>query len=175
MSRRFRNFRRFTLKHPVRSLLMLWAIGWMVAWVAAGDRGWVWNRWTSVPAYCLSVSRGEICYRFWPGRPPQQEREDRWAVCLGNQIGFYYGGSYEPPGTILIHGVYYEALAQIWLIVAILGLPWLLAAFRALRAPPGSVLACRKCEYDLTGNVSGVCPECGESVPFRTLENLIAE
>ena len=25
-------------------------------------------------------------------------------------------------------------------------------------APPGS---CRKCGYDLTGNVSGVCPECG--------------
>ena len=22
---------------------------------------------------------------------------------------------------------------------------------------------CRKCSYDLTGNESGVCPECGES------------
>ncbi len=25
-------------------------------------------------------------------------------------------------------------------------------------------LACRKCSYDLTGNVSGVCPECGTAV-----------
>jgi hypothetical protein len=23
---------------------------------------------------------------------------------------------------------------------------------------------CRRCGYDLTGNVSGVCPECGEKV-----------
>ena len=23
---------------------------------------------------------------------------------------------------------------------------------------------CRKCGYDLTGNVSGVCPECGERI-----------
>jgi len=25
-------------------------------------------------------------------------------------------------------------------------------------------LRCRKCDYDLTGNTSGVCPECGEMV-----------
>lgn len=28
--------------------------------------------------------------------------------------------------------------------------------------PPG---ACRRCAYDLTGNVSGVCPECGNRIP----------
>ena len=29
---------------------------------------------------------------------------------------------------------------------------------RARRPPPGH---CRRCGYDLTGNVSGRCPECG--------------
>ena len=29
------------------------------------------------------------------------------------------------------------------------------------RIPPGH---CQKCGYDLTGNVSGVCPECGSKV-----------
>jgi cytochrome bd-type quinol oxidase subunit 1 len=24
---------------------------------------------------------------------------------------------------------------------------------------------CSRCQYDLTGNVSGVCPECGQSIP----------
>ena len=28
-----------------------------------------------------------------------------------------------------------------------------------VRIPPGH---CQKCGYNLTGNVSGVCPECGE-------------
>ena len=26
---------------------------------------------------------------------------------------------------------------------------------------------CRKCGYDLSGNVSGVCPECGSEVDLR--------
>ena len=25
--------------------------------------------------------------------------------------------------------------------------------------------SCPKCEYDLTGNISGICPECGLSLP----------
>ena len=25
--------------------------------------------------------------------------------------------------------------------------------------------ACARCEFDLTGNVTGVCPECGRPVP----------
>ncbi len=29
------------------------------------------------------------------------------------------------------------------------------------RIPPGH---CRKCGYNLTGNVSGICPECGKRV-----------
>ena len=32
------------------------------------------------------------------------------------------------------------------------------------RVPQGR---CRQCDYDLTGNTSGVCPECGTAVPGR--------
>jgi len=34
------------------------------------------------------------------------------------------------------------------------------AASRAVSPPPWPV--CPKCDYNLTGNVSGICPECGE-------------
>jgi predicted RNA-binding Zn-ribbon protein involved in translation (DUF1610 family) len=27
------------------------------------------------------------------------------------------------------------------------------------------IAACRSCEYSLTGNTSGICPECGNSIP----------
>ena len=33
--------------------------------------------------------------------------------------------------------------------------------YKDRREPPGH---CRTCGYDLTGNVSGVCPECGEGI-----------
>jgi hypothetical protein len=34
--------------------------------------------------------------------------------------------------------------------------------------PPASPGFCAACGYNLTGNVSGRCPECGRSVPART-------
>ena len=40
----------------------------------------------------------------------------------------------------------------------------LLAALIAARPRKPGPGHCRKCGYDLTGNVSGKCPECGEVV-----------
>ncbi len=47
-----------------------------------------------------------------------------------------------------------------WVIVAI---PTALLFWLDRRRIPSGY--CKKCGYDLTGNVSGVCPECGEMVP----------
>ncbi len=38
----------------------------------------------------------------------------------------------------------------------------------------GCVLACNKCSYDLTGNASGRCPECGTPVPGRSAGATVA-
>ncbi len=55
-----------------------------------------------------------------------------------------------------------EIAIPLWLPLAVLTttalLPWYLDR---RRIPPGH---CRRCGYDLTGNVSGVCPECGAAV-----------
>jgi hypothetical protein len=54
-----------------------------------------------------------------------------------------------------------------WLVLSIVavptGLAWILD--RRRRVPPGG---CTNCGYDLTGNVSGRCPECGHQVPPRS-------
>ena len=48
-----------------------------------------------------------------------------------------------------------------WMPPIVFGVPTALLWWRDRhRIPPGH---CRKCGYDLTGNVSGRCPECGES------------
>ena len=48
-----------------------------------------------------------------------------------------------------------------WLLAAVVGFPTaLLISFdRRRRIPPGH---CQTCGYNLTGNLSGICPECGE-------------
>jgi len=37
----------------------------------------------------------------------------------------------------------------------------------------GNALVCEACGYDLQGNVSGVCPECGTGVSERNRELLV--
>jgi len=49
----------------------------------------------------------------------------------------------------------------LWIPFVLVGLPTGLLWWRDLRVPPGH---CPNCGYDLTGNVSGVCPECGMPV-----------
>jgi hypothetical protein len=49
----------------------------------------------------------------------------------------------------------------LWLLFVLVLLPTAFLWYRDRRIPPGH---CRKCGYDLTGNVSGTCPECGEKV-----------
>ena len=45
-----------------------------------------------------------------------------------------------------------------WLAILAVALPTAILWYRDRRPPKGH---CQRCGYDLTGNVTGVCPECG--------------
>ena len=47
-------------------------------------------------------------------------------------------------------------------VLLVIGVSTALLWYRDRRPPKGH---CQNCDYDLTGNVSGVCPECGEPTP----------
>ncbi len=50
----------------------------------------------------------------------------------------------------------------LWLPLVVVAIPTAILWHRdRRRIPPGH---CQQCEYDLTGNESGVCPECGRLV-----------
>ncbi len=49
----------------------------------------------------------------------------------------------------------------LWIPLLIFAVPTFILWRRDRRHPPGH---CQRCGYDLTGNVSGRCPECGEAV-----------
>ena len=64
-------------------------------------------------------------------------------------------------------GTVYWFLTPSWLLVAITGtLPafWFRRWRRDRRATDDGMPHCTKCGYNLTGNVSGICPECGTPV-----------
>lgn len=55
-----------------------------------------------------------------------------------------------------------EALVMpVWIPAMAISIPAILSRWLRRQRPQGS---CRRCGYELTGNVSGICPECGTSI-----------
>jgi hypothetical protein len=69
-------------------------------------------------------------------------------------------------GFWLITTFVYIPLVSIPLLVLLLGVPATALLWWLDRQRPGF---CRECGYDLTGNVSGRCPECGTPTPDPSL------
>ena len=87
---------------------------------------------------------------------------DRWQWCR-----WYYEG---PPVTS--SGIV-DVTVPGWLPVALLSvLVTLVRCFRGGEPPRGS---CPRCGYDLRGNCSGTCPECGAPVPASGVGRLADE
>lgn len=55
-------------------------------------------------------------------------------------------------------------MVPLWIPFVLTAIPTVVAWRRDRRPPPGH---CQKCGYDLTGNESGVCPECGSECGRR--------
>ncbi|MDB5302536.1 MAG: hypothetical protein JWM97_85 [Phycisphaerales bacterium] len=84
-----------------------------------------------------------------------------------NRLGFYWEtgtprGSYFMPMAAGERSHFVFVGAPYWALTILMALGpagWLLRRWRSGRARRDG--ACRGCGYSLTGNVSGVCPECG--------------
>lgn len=79
----------------------------------------------------------------------------RWYVRRNIQTGPLFWWFDYQPGTQRRGSCF---ITPLWLPLAMIGVPTILAWRRDRPFPPGH---CQKCGYDLTGNLSGVCPECG--------------
>jgi hypothetical protein len=62
----------------------------------------------------------------------------------------------------------FEVCIPLWLPFIIFGFPTVFFWYRDRRRFPAGY--CQKCGYDLTGNVSGICPECGTVTTSRAVE-----
>ena len=59
------------------------------------------------------------------------------------------------------------------LIAAVMG--WIWGAVHGSAPPSSAADSCEGCGYDLTGNVSGICPECGLAVIVKKAQTVDVE
>jgi hypothetical protein len=115
--------------------------------------GVIWFRHTS---WCSTTSRPQIGWHLV--RDPQRG----WGVLrkypfptIYHQQGKYLSPIYLPFDDYLV-------MTPLWLPFLFLLIPTVLLWRRGRRKPrPGF---CQACGYDLTGNTTGICPECGQEV-----------
>lgn len=99
------------------------------------------------------------------------KRHENHLDCDGVLLSGSQGTSFHSIGPVLIgKSVYgrqstYSIRAAYWLLplaaAAYPAIYFLIAGIRRFRRRPGH---CLHCDYDLTGNESGVCPECGTDI-----------
>ena len=78
-----------------------------------------------------------------------------WRVGRNIRSGLLFWWFDYQPGTPTLASCF---ITPLWLPLAVIGVPTILAWRRDRSFPPGH---CQNCGYDLTGNTSGVCSECG--------------
>ena len=106
---------------------------WSIAW----SRG---NYWGFFQWGAVAVGYHKSVDDFW------------WDVRRNIQTGpLFWWFDYQPGRASCF-------ITPLWLPLAVIGVPTILAWRRDRRIPPGH---CQRCGYDLTGNVSGRCSECG--------------
>ncbi len=146
-------------RRPIRRILK-WAglavcIFVFAAWVVSGRfRIEHIVRYSDV-SFDIAISRGNLLVAWGPFARPSWFRNvtdfEEWHPHMGSSPRL---DRYGKKGT--------HVVAPLWLLFLIVAVLTAALFYRDhRRIPPGH---CQKCGYDLTGNMSGKCPECGAGV-----------
>ena len=135
----------------------------------------------------LSVSYGSLCYRSIHEESPGDAQlyrsyaglarstpTSKWIVQPIKVPGFHYRGTFylqmndkiSIPFDFITRGTgqvsVFTCAVPLWFIFLIFAVMTALLWFHHPRIQPGH---CHICNYDLTGNTSGICSECGTLIP----------
>jgi hypothetical protein len=110
--------------------------------------------------FILSLSWGSV-FHFRDRRTDASLETSTWRVLL--DPGWPVWMPYWKRGRLGTRSL----VVPLWIPLVLVGIPTVyLIRLDRRRIPPGH---CQKCGYNLTGNVSGVCPECGQHLNGATL------
>ncbi len=145
-------------KHPRIRRIAKWAglvlcVLIVVAWVVSlrwefWYEGGSWLMWCGHGGLLVSINRIHL------------DDPSGWNVLDVNWIHWEY---YLPRFKRDLSGTLKATTCNIplWLPLVVVAIPTAILFYRDRRIPPGH---CQKCGYDLTGNESGRCPECGRTI-----------
>ena len=168
MSRR-RTQRRRALKRSGLVASVLFAVAWGVSVC--------WSVWCHPPStgWLVACRQGGLTLLTFPRDEDPFQRFPGWsidarswntpghAVPLGHTSAFLHAVGLQMPSmrNYASSGILFHRWLPFWLPVIVTTIPTGVLVWLERRFPRGR---CQTCGYDLTGNVSGVCPECGEGV-----------
>ena len=118
-------------------------VGWLGSPHAFVWYEWSWGR--------VVVSHGKVGIAWFEPHDPQRANQG-FGTFWQPGYDLEWWGEYDFPD-----GGFYIAV-PLWIPLMVLAIPTAILWYRDRRPKPGH---CQRCGYDLTGNVSGVCSECG--------------
>ncbi len=115
---------------------------------------WAWN---------IGFSSGVLYFGFVDNSSGWMNRSDGWNFYIPAEWQWYGFGlpTFRP----------FHAAIPMWVLLLIVAELTLFHYWR--RRPPSVDGLCDACQYDLRGNVSGICPECGTVIAHETRRQLI--
>ena len=153
----------------------------ILKWTGVGLSALVLTAWIASCVWYVSwcgyrdviVHSGGVYINFWPGSRQDYEAMELWQSggLLAPKYELRHGRVNEPFLKSIQRGFHYPSVSKRAPFSRNIGIPfWVIFLPTAIftivlfrrdrrRIPPGH---CSRCGYDLTGNLSGVCSECGE-------------
>ncbi|MCL4196578.1 MAG: hypothetical protein KJZ69_03720 [Phycisphaerales bacterium] len=127
---------------------------------------WVGSRWRKFGGYMLptaaaTVDGGQLCIGWLEPWSPIPDSDGCIWVWSHSYQEFAWWFDFDGGPIQTGHTALY-VYVPVWTLVLLAGLPTASVWYRDRRRAPG---LCIKCGYDLRGNTSGVCPECGGEAP----------
>jgi len=130
----------------------------LAAWVVSLQ----WNWWHASARFVITAQKGLILAQWSDQFDPYIVHDLRYMASTRNSSLGFLQPAVEYRRWAGAHYSSYLVL-PFWLVLVVAGAPtvWLWDRDRR-RIPPGH---CQRCGYDLTGNTSGKCSECGMAKP----------
>ena len=141
----------------------------IAAWSFSGWKtlGWSWG--TNTEMTTVGIDRGVlVLFRMhhpnfpfgsppWPGQLTSASTSLSGEAAPSWHCRFNLERRLGPAG-----GMNTSLVVPVWAPLFAVTVPTVVLWYLERRRAPGS---CRRCGYNLTGNTSGICPECGASTP----------